>query len=205
MVNTVIYLIRHSAPEFRTDGNGQRLMYGPDAPLSEEGRQKAGQLIKVIRGRENKLFDAIYSSPYRRAYETAVIVAQRIGHGDVISRYDLRDTDSAWAGTPVDELSAVSTAGKLFEDPRTHESILEIARRMKSTYDEILGAHGGQLIAIVSHGDPIRILYERIIHPEDVIRPYVELNRQLTLNVAQGLRLEILPDGKIIDRTIIGS
>ena len=43
MEDIIVYLIRHSTPQYPII-NGRRVIYGPDAPLTEEGRQKALKL-----------------------------------------------------------------------------------------------------------------------------------------------------------------
>ena len=64
-----VYIIRHG----KTDWNKEcRFQGAQDIPLNEEGREaarKLGQRLKDIH------FDAVFSSPLSRAYETACIVA----------------------------------------------------------------------------------------------------------------------------------
>lgn len=196
MPNTIVYLIRHSIPESLLV-DGRRLMYGPPAPLTAEGRQKAALLGEKILAREGRPLDVLYSSPLKRAYETACILAGAISLQPVLTHPDLRDTDSEWGGVPIEELVRVANAGQLFTDPRTHESLAQIAGRMVTAYHQIVSPHPGERIGIVSHGDPLRLLYDRIRHPDQAIPPYPELVRQLSLDVAQGLRLEFFPDGQI--------
>lgn len=195
MQNNVIYLIRHSIPIYEMI-DGRRVMYGPEALLTEEGKQKARKLGEEILALEGKPFDFIYSSPLRRAHETAYILAEQMGLNSVISLNDLRDTDSIWGGTPMDVLMEVGNAGHIFDDPRTHETLSEIAERMTNAFNQITSSHEGQLIGIVSHGDPLRLLYNRIRYPHTVIPPYPQLVNELTLDMAQGIRLEISPKGE---------
>lgn len=196
MKNTVVYLIRHSTPEHPMNA-GRQAMYGPEAPLTADGRIKAQKLRSTILSREGKLFDEIYSSPFKRAFETAGILAGEALQNKIVVIEGLRDTDSAWAGTPVDELRQISEAGQLFADPRTHETIEQIAERMTATFQRIVGAHPGRLIGMVSHGDPLRILYDRIRRPGEKIRAYPLLVREFSLGQAQGARLEIFPEGRV--------
>jgi broad specificity phosphatase PhoE len=196
MHHTIVYLIRHSIPESPVK-DGRRLMYGPDAPLSPDGRQKARQLGERILAREGKPLDVIYSSPFKRAYETACILVEKMALNPVITHPGLQDTASEWGGVPVEELVQVANAGRLFTDPRTHESISEIAARITAAYHQIVSHHQGERIGMVSHGDPLRILYDRIVHPDQEIPPYPELVREMSLDVAQSLRLEYFPEGRI--------
>jgi uncharacterized phosphatase len=197
MPNSVVYLIRHSAPEQKKNAKGQPLQYGPEAALTSEGSQKAAKLADAILTREGGPLEVIYSSPYQRAYETASILAEKMGIGPVRVIADLHDTANTWAGTPTEELIAVVKAGKLFEDPRTMETPEEIADRMVKAYAQILASHPGQRVGVVSHGDPLRLLYYRIHTPDQPIPPYLKMPEALSLQVAEGARLEYCPDGKI--------
>lgn len=196
MQNTVVYLIRHSTPEHPMKA-GQLTMYGPDAPLTADGRLKAQKLCSSLISREGKPFDVIYSSPFERAFETASILAAEALQKRVIVIEGLRDTISDWPGTPMDELAQIADAGQLFNDPRTHETVAEIAERMTTAFHQIVSANPGLLIGVVSHGDPLRILYDRLRHPDQEIRAYLQLVREFSLGQAQGLRLEIDSAGRI--------
>jgi broad specificity phosphatase PhoE len=196
MPNTVVYLIRHSTPEHPLK-DGRQTMYGPQAPLTADGRLKAQKLRSALIAREGKPLDVIYASPFTRAFETASILAGDDARKAVIVVEGLRDTVSDWPGTPMDELSKIADAGQLFNDPRTHETIAEIAGRMTAAFQQIAGAHPGSLIGVVSHGDPLRILYDRLRRPDQEIPPYAQLVREFSLGQAQGLRLEVDPEGRV--------
>jgi broad specificity phosphatase PhoE len=202
MPNTIVYLIRHSIPESVVK-KGERLMYGPPAPLSPAGREKAARLAESLLAREGKPFDVIYSSPYQRAYDTACIIAEKMALNPVVTNAGLRDTDSEWGGVPMEELALVARAGRLFTDPRTHESVAGIASRMIAAYNECVSPHPGKTIGIVSHGDPLRILYDRICNPEEDIPPYAELVSGFNLEVAQSLRLEFFRGGRIETERVV--
>ena len=64
---TVLYVVRHAEPDFRTEGRiclGRKL----DLPLSETGRMQASMLGEQMR---DVHLDAIYVSPLLRAVQTA--------------------------------------------------------------------------------------------------------------------------------------
>jgi phosphohistidine phosphatase len=66
-----IYILRHGiAVERGTPGNKK----DSDRPLTPEGEQKMHQIAEAILAMELK-FDVILSSPYKRAEQTATIVA----------------------------------------------------------------------------------------------------------------------------------
>ncbi len=66
-----IYFIRHGKTEDNTSGKSQV----PDAPLSEEGRRQAEYVAKRL---SHIHIDAIISSPYRRAKETAEAIGKAL-------------------------------------------------------------------------------------------------------------------------------
>lgn len=196
MPNTIIYLFRHSIP-VNPIIDGKRVHYGPADPLSEEGRRKAGKLAPAILAREGRPLEGVYSSPFTRAYETALILAEPMGIKQVSTIYGLRDTDSDWGGVPVEELMEVARANRIFEDPRTHETLAQISERMQIAYNQIVEAHPGQLIGVVSHGDPIRLSYFCLKYPGKEIPPYAELVSLMTPDTAGGIRVEVGGDHQV--------
>lgn len=70
----MIYLIRHG----QTDQNQKHVLQGRvDAPLNETGIQQAVRAGEALR-KQGIVFDSVFTSPLRRARETAEIVAQGI-------------------------------------------------------------------------------------------------------------------------------
>jgi ribonuclease H / adenosylcobalamin/alpha-ribazole phosphatase len=197
MQKTIIYLIRHSTTT-RPERDGQALMYGPEAELTEAGVHKAEKLGQALLAREGRPFDVIVSSPYRRAMQTAQIVAEQMGFtGQIALDPRLQDTASSWAGVPAEELGQVYSAGRLFDDPRTHETLAQMAARMAAAYDEIYHAHLGKQVAIFSHGDPLRVLAYHVLHPGEDLPPYQTIIRALSLDTAEALRIAYSPDGVV--------
>ncbi len=69
----LIYLIRHGESAYNAEG---RIQGQSDVPLSELGRRQSDAVADALAG---DAVDAIYSSPLRRALETAQPVASRTG------------------------------------------------------------------------------------------------------------------------------
>jgi probable phosphoglycerate mutase len=187
MKSTIIYLIRHGLPEIQLDAQGRQLMYGPDAVLSAEGRRQAAALAAQFINGEAPA--ALYASPYPRARETAEILARELGLPLTIDER-LRDTlASGWVGVPMDEIRLLSN-NELFSHPRTQETPARIDARMWAAFNDMVAREQRQIVGIVSHGDPLRILHWRIQHPQGDLPDMSELARRLTLGTAQACRVE---------------
>ena len=82
-----IYIVRHGQDEDNANGllNGHR-----DKELTALGRQQA----KVIAGKlKGDGIDVIYTSPLKRAYETAEIIAKELQIDQVIRDENLKERD----------------------------------------------------------------------------------------------------------------
>ncbi len=192
MTTEIVYLIRHSIPQHPPmDGSGILRMYGPEADLTPEGETKAAALAQKIFLREAKPLDILVTSPYLRAEHTALILAAEMGIKTLIRDDRLHDTASTWKGVALDELVKISASGLLFSDPHTLETMENLGMRMKAAYDQVLGDHPDQKIGIVSHGDPLRLLYFQLLNPGKPFPPYRELFGLISLDTAQGARLEV--------------
>jgi probable phosphoglycerate mutase len=131
---TEIWLIRHADCY-------EDLADTADPPLSKLGRDQAARLGERLRRMQPA---AIYSSPYRRAIETA----NAISHDFVLDQ------------RLVEMKVAVSDEGSL----ELREPPSGVIERMRSVVDEITQRHTGQRIAVVGHGAAI------IAYLTDVLR-----------------------------------
>jgi len=131
---TEIWLIRHADCY-------EDLADTVDPPLSKLGRGQAARLAERLR---SKTPEAVYSSPYRRAMETAKAFS-----GDV--HVDERLVEMKLEVTEDGSLD-------LREPPSG------VVERMRAAVDEITQRHPGQRIAVVGHGAAI------IAYLTDVLR-----------------------------------
>ncbi|HLC94615.1 MAG TPA: phosphoglycerate mutase family protein [Patescibacteria group bacterium] len=76
-MNTVLYLIRHGEVEYQHDEEGRKLIYGPDAHLSAEGKEQMRSLGRHLR-RTGVRLDVLYTSPYERTKESASLIAAEL-------------------------------------------------------------------------------------------------------------------------------
>jgi broad specificity phosphatase PhoE len=155
---TTIYLARHA----ESDWNAENRFQGhADRPLTERGREQAVALADQLAG---KPLDAIFSSPLRRALETAELVAAR--HDlPAIPVKGLREVDvGGWAGLSRSEVEARFpdafgrwlAGGEGWEDGETYD---EMAERVLAAVREVASEHPDGTVLIVSHGGPIRALH----------------------------------------------
>ncbi len=158
---TALTLLRHGESE----KNIQK-MYdnSPTAyPLTGLGERQAEVAAKKIK--EAGGIDAIYTSPVRRARETAEIVAARLGK-EVIVDEDLREVDSGeWDGKCEDDPAIAEAraarntlpleAYYRYKRGGSGENWEEVESRMKRALARILAKHRGERVLIVSHEGPI--------------------------------------------------
>jgi probable phosphoglycerate mutase len=134
-------LVRHGETDWNADG---RLQGQTDRPLSDYGRRQARRLASELADEE---LEAIYASDLSRAWETADIVADRLGLAVVLDA-DLREKDwGTWEGLTAVERDRVEFAGESTEEHR--ERILGALRR-------IAERHPGGRVLVVTHGGSIR-------------------------------------------------
>ncbi len=151
-----LLLIRHAT----NDWVGKQLVgWMPGAHLNEEGR---GQAEALARRLTDLPLAAIYSSPLERALETAEPLAA--SHSlDIEVCPDLGETRfGRWEGRTLEELEKEDLwpvvqsypGGARFPEG---ESIREVQARIVAVLDAIRDAHPGQIVAAVSHSDPIKM------------------------------------------------
>src|SRR2546428_8471507 len=116
---------------------------GPDPPLSPAGRMQAERLAERVR-RIGAV--AIYSSPYRRAVETARIIGEEVHEDPRLVEIEL-------------ELGEDGTLD--FKEPAS--SVIE---RMRAAIDDMVGAHPGQHVVVVTHGVALMAYVSEVLRLE---------------------------------------
>jgi probable phosphoglycerate mutase len=154
-----LLLIRHAESSWnaadRWQGHG-------DPPLSDRGRAQANALAREL---AREAIDVLVSSDLRRAAETAAILGQaRSLQPEWNPR--LRELDIGdWEGLTRDQIER--TAGDVlrrFDDgdldvrPGGGENLREIEQRAVSVVTELVDAHPGRRLAVVTHLGVIRAL-----------------------------------------------
>jgi broad specificity phosphatase PhoE len=153
-----LYLLRHGVTESNRNG---RYMGRSHEPLSGDGRWQARQL--ALRLAQVDL-SAVYSSPLRRAQETAEIVAgaHRL---PVETEPGFIELDlSRWAGLSAAEIEAKDPEAwhTWCDDPSRLalagiEPFEDLANRVKGAVDGLRRRHPNHSIAVVTHDGVVRM------------------------------------------------
>jgi broad specificity phosphatase PhoE len=159
---TSIVLIRHG----QTKANLERRWQGQsDWGLTDDGVQQAELLAAGLGG-----IDAVYSSTLSRARITAGKVADR--HGlEVTEDEALQEIGfGTWESKTVDEILEIDpegfarlSSGEDFRRGATGETFGEVADRMEQAVANIVAAHPGKRVAVVSHGGATRAFATRVL------------------------------------------
>jgi len=155
---TTILLARHGETDWNREG---RFQGHADPPLNATGRAQAAELAAELKAVG---LAAVYSSPLRRALETAQAVAAE--HGlDPVAVDALREVDvGSWQGLTRVEIETQFPEqfarwldyDQGWEDGESYE---EMGRRAVAALLELALAHEGERVLAVTHGGPIRAAF----------------------------------------------
>ena len=159
MSETALLLIRHAESSWNAAGRWQG--HG-DPPLSDRGRAQANALAREL---ARETIDVLVSSDLRRAAETAAILGEARGLRPELNPR-LRELDLGdWEGLTRDQIERTAgnvlrrfDAGDLDVRPGGGENLREIEQRAFSIVAELVDAHPGRRLAIVTHLGVIRAL-----------------------------------------------
>jgi probable phosphoglycerate mutase len=158
-----IFIARHGQNEDNVNGilNGHR-----DLPLTDLGRDQANELGEAIKS-AGITFDAIYSSPLSRAFETAEIVTAKANLPQPIVYDQLIERDfGILTGKPasqIEELCAPdiiqSDTITYFLSPEGAETFPQLVERGQRILDYIRAKHNAGKVLLVCHGDIGKMIY----------------------------------------------
>ena len=152
---TTILLARHGETDWNREG---RFQGWADPPLNATGRAQAVDLSVQLMAEE---LAAVYSSPLRRAYETAEVVAASRGL-EPVTVDALREVDvGSWSGLSRAEIEQRFPEqyarwldyGQGWEDGETYEQMVD---RVVEALQELADGRDGERILAVTHGGPMR-------------------------------------------------
>ena len=154
-----LLIIRHGLPVRIDDAGGPA-----DPELSELGHRQAQQLADWLR---HDTISAIYTSPMRRAVQTAAPLAHAFGHEPIVDE-ELAEFDrNQHFYVPIEELKAANDpryqqimSGQPMEgevDPFTFREVVTVA------VERIIEANRGGTVAIVCHGGVINAYASHVL------------------------------------------
>ena len=202
-----LMLIRHGLPVRRELSEGIA-----DPELAPAGLEQARHLARYL---DSEPIDAIYSSPLRRAHQTAVPLAEAKGLPITVVD-DVAESDrNSSEYVPIEELKATN-------DPRWRamlsgeysfgeESLEQFQRRVVTAVEGLIDVHPGQRIAVTCHGGVINMYLAHILGlglKQSLFYPhYTSINRVaasrrghrnvVTMNETSHLRGTGLPMGLV--------
>jgi probable phosphoglycerate mutase len=164
MAVTRLLLVRHGATPLTAE---DRFSGAIGVDLSDEGRRQVARLAERL---ADDPIRAVYCSPLSRTVETATILARP--HGlPLVPREELREiSHGRWEGLTRREVEerhpeeyASWEADPFTVAPRDGESGLGVLARALPLLREIVIAHAGQQVLVVSHKATLRLLLSSLL------------------------------------------
>jgi broad specificity phosphatase PhoE len=169
---TRLILCRHGETDWNVEG---RYQGQDDPPLNGQGVAQARQLAEELR---DVGLEVLYSSPLRRALQTAEVVATTLGLPLNVDRRLMEIHQGDWQGRLRAEIAARYPA--LFRrwqsepwavTPPGGENLARVQSRVYAALDEILTCHPDDCVGLVTHRIPIALIKVRYQGLEpDVVR-----------------------------------
>ena len=164
MTPTRVYLVRHGATALTTE---DKFSGAIGVELSDTGRWQASKLGERLAGEG---ITAVYASPLSRAVDTAHLIADRMGLEPVL-RDGLREiSHGRWEGLSRREVEERFRTEYLAweNDPFTFapeggESGLAVLARALPVIREVVTAHAGEKVLVVSHKATLRLVLSSLL------------------------------------------
>lgn len=162
-MQTKVYLVRHGQTDWNKEGKVQGWS---DIELNKEGMQEAKKIGEYFK---DKLIHAIYSSPLKRALQTAKEIARH--QGREIQKVDefKEGKFGIYEGVRYEDVlkhgefrEGLEKHGHFNYRPPKGESYADIYARVTKKLDEIVGEHKDEQVAIVAHGGVIRSIAQKL-------------------------------------------
>lgn len=179
-----LLLVRHGQTDWNPIG---RVMGHLDIPINKTGVEQSEHLMEWLKNVE---LHAIYSSPIKRALQTAQIIAKGKNGLKVIEEQGVAEIDyGEWVGITFEEV------GQKFK--REHENyrfspskmkipggerVRDVQKRAVAAIERIRKKHEGERVLVVSHADVIKaILVHYLGFPLDLLQKVGCDNGSLTV------------------------
>ena len=192
MTERILYLVRHGesdfdTTEFSTSARGEQW----DPPLSAKGREQAALLADRLVSMIPPV--AVYSSPLRRARETADAFAGRVSM-EVGIEEDLAEAHlGEWEGKAFEEilradeqmLHRIRNQEPIWRHAPGVEELAPFRARVRDAVERILGSHPSGNVFIVCHGAVINAYLAPLLGVDHEMF-FVPENTSLNSVVAEG-------------------
>jgi uncharacterized phosphatase len=154
-----IVLIRHGETDWNVD---RRYQGTSDRPLNEQGFRQAEALAETMRGEE---WDAIVSSPLKRAWDTALSLARTLGMNDDLLIPDPRLMERSYG---VAEGHTLAEREQLFpgEEWEGLETHADLNARSMGAIEDYIHRFPNQRLVMVTHGTWITSVLEVLTQGE---------------------------------------
>jgi broad specificity phosphatase PhoE len=159
MTTTRVYLVRHGATQMTAE---DRFSGATGAELSDEGRRQAARLGERL---QDDGISAVYTSALARAIDTARIIAGACGVRPVVNDGLREISHGSWEGLTRHEVEDrfPGEYAAWEEDPFTFapegaESGVAVLARALPAIRQIVTAHEGHSVLVVSHKATIRLV-----------------------------------------------
>jgi probable phosphoglycerate mutase len=196
---TRLILVRHGETALTKQG---RYSGRGDVPLSDEGEAQAMAAGGRVAGLSRDVA-AVVSSPLSRCTRTAELIAAELGGVPVTVLDELIECDfGEWEGLTFAEvqerwpqemaawLESTKTA------PPGGESFEAVAERARSAVGTVLRAYPSEVVVVVSHVSPIKLILRDMLAASD------DFLHRLYLDAAGVSTLDVWPDGNVAVRSV---
>lgn len=204
MKDTTIYFIRHGEVY-----NPDRVIYGNvvDVPLSQKGFDQIEILGKRLKNK-GIVPDIIFSSPLKRAKQSAQMFQKVYGKTQWVVDSDLRDAGHAeLKGLTIEWLKSIGgdiysykgdeLKGLKFESPQ------EQAKRIISVIDRIRNQYPDKTVFVIGHGDPTAFAIWKLLHPGLELPSIIEIAKNSYLKKGEAWKFVFDEDGNIVENELI--
>jgi broad specificity phosphatase PhoE len=156
---TAIILIRHGETDWNIEG---RYQGQADPPLNSRGILQAQQLAEEVK---NSAIEILYTSPLRRAKQTAQILSEALGIPEINEPRLMEIHQGDWQTRLRSEIESLYP--EVFKNWETNpwqttppggENLSEVQTRVSAAINDIILKHNQQKIGLVTHRIPIALI-----------------------------------------------
>ena len=163
----MIYIVRHGETEWNRLGKNQGQT---DIPLNDKGRRQAYELKEILKDYK---FDVVFSSPLKRANETAKIIA---GDGVIADERLIERGNGILEGKTKEEIKKLVNTENIYTDNVVGKSLgIESSEHIQNRVNRFLNMlnkkYKGKDILIVTHAGTIISIkyYFEKVYDTDII------------------------------------